>query len=75
MNIFKPPINIALSPNNTWKDTLAAFGMLFFPWNWPSWQTDKNGGRYRKELERKFGDWIGAPGSVLAMGSVESLYL
>ena len=76
MNFWKKPINIALSPNNTWRDTLVAFGELVLPWNWMSWKTDRMGGRARVELERRFGEWIGRPGDVRAVGSGrEALYI
>jgi perosamine synthetase len=43
-------INIALSPNVTWRENLSALGMLFLPWKWGKWRD----GEAVSELEKKF---------------------
>jgi dTDP-4-amino-4,6-dideoxygalactose transaminase len=57
-------IHIALSPNNTRRDTLLALGLLLFPWNWFSWKK----GPAVKMLEDRFQDYLGAK-YVKAVGS------
>lgn len=64
-------IQTALSPNNTWRDTLAALGMIILPWNWLSWRK----GRAVGKLEDEFREMMGV-NYALAVGSGrEALYL
>lgn len=64
-------VNIGLSPNNTWKDTLVAAGQIFLPWNWLSWKK----GQARTELEKRFSDWLGVEKNYAVGSGREGLYL
>lgn len=48
-------INIALSPNNTWRDTLEAYWQLVLPWNWLHWKRGAAVGKLENKLARKLG--------------------
>lgn len=63
-------INIGLSPNNTWKDTLEA-AWLLMPWNWPRWQT----GRAVGELENEFKKLLKVDFALAVGSGREALYL
>lgn len=64
-------IHTALSPNNTWRDTLAALSMLVLPWNWLSWRK----GRAVEQLEAEFRELTGAPYALAVGSGREALYL
>jgi len=64
-------IHIALSPNNTWRDTLAAAELLFLPWNWFSWKK----GRAVSRLEDLFRDRLGAKMTAAVGSGREALLL
>jgi dTDP-4-amino-4,6-dideoxygalactose transaminase len=57
-------IHIALSPNNTWRDTLAALGLLILPWNWFSWKKGPAVGQLEDIFrEMTGGKYVSAVGS------------
>lgn len=57
-------IHIALSPNNTWRDTLAALGMLILPWEWFSWKKGPAIGQLEQAFrEMTGGKYVSAVGS------------
>lgn len=64
-------INIGLSPNNTWKDTMVAAAQILLPWNWFSWKK----GSARLELEKKFADFLGVEKSYAVGSGREGLYM
>lgn len=64
-------INISLSPNNTWRDTLKALEQLILPWNWLSW---KNGSA-RTKLESELAKWAGVEKAMAVGSGREALYL
>lgn len=64
-------VNIGLSPNNTWKDTLVATGQILFPWNWLGWKK----GSARTELENRFADFLGVGKSYAVGSGREGLYM
>lgn len=64
-------INISLSPNNTWRDTLKALEQLILPWNWFSW---KNGSA-RIKLENELAKWAGVEKAMAVGSGREALYL
>ncbi len=64
-------INIALSPNNTWRDTLEAAAQLVLPWNWWSWRR----GRAVVELETRFAEYHGVKRAWAVGSGREALYV
>lgn len=62
--MFLRTINIALSPNVTRKQNLAALGMLILPWKWFSWRDGEN----VKRLEARFCEMFNSD-YALAVGS------
>lgn len=69
--MMRNPIHIALSPNNTWEDTLEALKQLCLPWKWASWQK----GDATKVLEKEFRNYFGVEHVYAMNGGREALYL
>lgn len=64
-------INIALSPNNTWHDTLEALAQLVLPWNWWLWKR----GRAVEILEEHFARYHGVDRAYAVGSGREALYV
>ncbi len=57
-------IHIALSPNNTWKDTMTALAFLVLPWNWFRWKKGPAVAKLEQLFREKFdADYALAVGS------------